>query len=147
MYKRVPFYGRRSGGVIGRRYAPRSRVRLGNVDDSINTPGFPGSSTYYGRLSAAETVAPAPSFFEKAGQFVTSFAQTAVPAYLQLKIAKANISRAKQGLAPIDPSTIAPAMRVEVAPSGETLRTAGLGAGAIALALAGIAAVMLLRRR
>lgn len=134
MYRRIPF---KPSAIIGRRYAPRSRGRLG---DSINTPGFPGSSTMYGRLSAAETVAPATSqpWYEKLVSAITPIASTALNVYQQSRIDRMNRQRIAQGLAPIAPEQYRAALgptataEVGIAPATRNmLLYGGLGLAAI----------------
>ena len=132
MYRRYSFHRSKLGVP-----PQRGGFRMGNVGESINSPDFPGQNVLYGRLGGwAETLQTA--------------AQTAVPAFLQYKVFSENLKRERKGLAPLNPEQFAPTLRVGVdAGTRETVQkaatVAGIGIGT--LALIGIGAFLLLRRR
>lgn len=164
--RRDPWY---RGGINPgrrRRYAFAGASKRFNLNDSVNSPGFPGSSTYYFNgigdadpLSVAIDTATANSgsasgtntggsIWDTIASNVSKITTTAIPAYMQYKVWNENLKRARQGLAPLDPNTYAPAARVQV-DAGPNIRaaakTAGFGVGG--LALVGVGLWLLLRRR
>jgi hypothetical protein len=132
MYRRIPF---KPSAVIGKRVTYRTRGRLG---DSINTPGFPGSSTMYGRLGQAEAPAPSAPWYQQITQALAPIATTALSVYQQSRIDRMNRQRLAQGLAPISPeqyrAAVGPTASAEVgisAPTRNLLLYGGLGLAAI----------------
>jgi hypothetical protein len=156
MYARYSYRKQPARAIaLSRKPVRPTRYRLGNVGDyGINSPGFPGSSTMfmYG-MGQEPDVAPVTGGFDfssliKSGtELVKTAGEQLVPAYLQIKIQQENLARARKGLPPLSPAEYAPAMRVQVAPSGEALRVAGMGIGTIALLGAGALAVWAMTRR
>jgi hypothetical protein len=117
------------------------------LHDSINTPGFPGSSTYYGNLAGASDLGfDFASTLNTITSGIKSVTETALPAYMQYRVFSTNLDRAKSGAAPLDAQAYAPSMRVQVEPDPATLRTIG-GIGIGTLALLGVGAFLLLRRK
>lgn len=159
MYRRIPFAPAArvpAKTTLGVRVPPRpgGSLRMGNVSDYINTPGFPGSSTMflYG-MGQEPDVAPQSSGFDWRGlissgtELVKTATTTVLPAVLQYEAYKANLERQKQGLAPLPIEQLAPQLRVQVAPDASTLRTAGFGIGTVALLGVGALAVWALTKR
>lgn len=140
MYRAIPFYRPPVRAVavpktafLGRGKPTRgSRIRMGNADDPTA-----GLGVDWGAIGTA---------LQKGAETVTQAATTLAPAYMQYRTFKENIARSREGLAPLETESIAPAMRVQVDPGRETLLTAG-GLGVGLLALGGLALVLLLRRR
>lgn len=131
-----------------RRFQP-TPMRFNDVGDYINSPGMPGSSTYF-LYGLGEQVAtqPAPSIWTTIAENVKSMTETALPAYMQYKVWKENLKRAQQDKAPLDPNLYAPNMRVQVSPSPEVMSTVrNTGIGVAGLAIAGIGLYLLMKRR
>lgn len=138
------------GGVrVRRRYPFSGASQRFDLNDAINSPGFPGSSTYYfnGLGEQVSTQAPK-SIWANITENLSKITSTAVPAYMQYRVFKQNLKRADQGQAPLDPRVYAPAARVEfdAGPQMQSMaRTAGFGIGG--MALVGVGLYLLLRRR
>jgi len=134
-------------GLIGKRPARRSRLRLGNVGDSINTPGFPGSSTMYGRLgytgaptAATVPAAPVVPWYTKIVSALAPVGTAALSVYQQARIDKMNRERLRAGQPPIPPEQyrqyIGPTATAEIGLSPATrnmLLFGGLGLAAVLL--------------
>jgi hypothetical protein len=144
MYTRYRFAAPKP--ILGR--VPARRGFAGSrLHDAINSPGFPGSSTFYGNLSGASDLGfDFASTLNTLTSGVKSVTETALPAYMQYRIFQTNLDRAKSGAAPLDSQAYAPSMRVQVEPDPATLRTIG-GIGIGTIALLGLGAFLLLRRK
>lgn len=145
-----PWYrGGLSAGRAPRRYPFATATKRFNLNDSINSPGFPGSSTYYFDGLGEQVATQAPkSIWENIAENLTKITTTAVPAYMQYKVWNENLKRSRQGLAPLDPNTYAPSARVQIDAGPEVqsmARTAGFGIGG--MALLGVGLYLLLRRK
>jgi hypothetical protein len=152
-YRAIPFAARRARPArLGAQYR-RGGLRglsLGNVkatqlSDYINSPGLPGSSTFfmYGLNDdgTQDTTAPATDFWATLSQNVTDVVKAAAPAYTAIELAKINADRARQGLPPYQPQPLG--IQGSIAPG-----TLGAGLGGILLIGAiGLGAVFLLRKR
>ena len=133
-------------------------LKLGNMpsdlSDYINTPGTPGSSTFflYGLGQDEDVVSDSPSFWESVNQVLKTTAEAAktiVPAVLQAQQQKAASEALAAGrITPYQYQQVAstPVATVAIAPSAGLVRGMGIG-GIVLLAAAGIGAFFLLRRR
>lgn len=152
LYKTIPFKARPRPVLKAPAYGPPiSGLRMGNVkngplSDYINSPGLPGSSTFwmYGLNDDGtdDSGSDATSFFSTLTQGITDITKAVAPAYVQVQLAKINAERLKQGLPPL---TQVPALGVQgsLAPS-----TIGAGFGGILLIGAlGLGAILLLKRK
>lgn len=135
----------------------RGQMKLGNLpadlSDYINTPGTPGSSTFYlYGLNADDDVTDSSSFWDSVTSVVQSAADAAkaiVPVYMQTQQQKAAADALKAGrisAATYQQMTSQPVATVAFAPTPGF--ATGMGIGGIALlAGAGFLGYMLLKKR
>lgn len=148
---------------------PRGSLRVGNMPaelaDYINTPGTPGSSTFYmygvdddmlgyiGQDDTDVTPSTSPSFIQSVQSLFTSAAdaaKTIVPAVLQAQNVKAAQDALRAGqITPYQYTqmTQQPAATVALTPSAGLATGLKIGGGTLALLGAGLLAVLLLRKR
>ena len=141
---------RNAGGMAGLHglgtLAKLGNMSVGGLADYINSPGLPGSSTFwlYGLNDdgTADSSAPASDFWASAAQSVTDIFKAGAQAYTAVQVANINAQRAQQQLPPINTygQVINPA-------TGQPVATSSRMTPVLLIAGAGLAALLLLRRR
>ncbi|MGH8744738.1 MAG: hypothetical protein ACREUY_10720 [Burkholderiales bacterium] len=133
-------------------------LKLGNMpaelSDYINTPGTPGSSTFYMYgLGQEDVTSDSPSFWDSVNSVLKTTAEAAktiVPAVLQAQQARAAANALEAGrITPAQYQQVVtqPVATVAIAPSAGMVRGLGISGGVLALVAAGAAAFLLLRRK